>query len=110
MGFNLAVFDQTLEGFQDFLFTGTGFQLSNAGEQSVRGFEFDTTINPVDPLVVTFALTYLDPLFDSFVESPIGRSVRLASGKYSRIRDRDRGQLRARVRRERKQAARSGRL
>lgn len=71
-GFNLAVFDQTLEGFQDFLFTGTGFQLSNAGEQSVKGFEFDTTINPVDPLVLTFAITHLDPLYDSFVESPIG--------------------------------------
>ena len=72
MGFNLAVFDQSLEGFQDFLFTGTGFQLTNAGKQSVRGFEFDTTINPVDPLVLTFAVTHLDPLFDSFVDGPAG--------------------------------------
>ena len=72
VGFNLALFDQTLEGFQDFLFTGTGFQLSNAGERSAQGFEFDTTINPVDPLVLTFALTYLDSIYDSFVESPVG--------------------------------------
>jgi outer membrane receptor protein involved in Fe transport len=71
-GFNLALFDQTLEGFQDFLFTGTGFQLSNAGERSAQGFEFDTTINPVDALVLTFALTYLDSVYDSFVESPVG--------------------------------------
>ena len=71
-GFNLALFDQTLEGFQDFLFTGTGFQLSNAGERSAKGIEFDATIVPVDPLVFTFALTYLDPLFDSFVDSPVG--------------------------------------
>lgn len=70
--FNLAIFDQTIEGFQSFAFTGTGFALRNAGEQSVRGFEFDTTINPVDGLVFTFALTHLDPLFDDFPGSVVG--------------------------------------
>ncbi|TNE47007.1 MAG: TonB-dependent receptor [Sphingomonadales bacterium] len=69
---NLALFDQTLKGFQSFLFTGTGFQLNNAGEQSVKGFELDTRINPADGLVLTFAATYLDPIFDSFTESPVG--------------------------------------
>ncbi|WP_284126055.1 TonB-dependent receptor [Parerythrobacter aestuarii] len=69
---NLAVFDQTLKGFQSFLFTGTGFQLNNAGKQSVKGFELDTRIQPADGLVFTFAMTYLDPLFDSFVSSPVG--------------------------------------
>ncbi|UIP07903.1 TonB-dependent receptor [Erythrobacter sp. SDW2] len=69
---NLALFDQTLKGFQSFLFTGTGFQLNNAGEQSVTGFELDTRIQPTDGLVFTFAMTYLDPLFDSFTESPVG--------------------------------------
>lgn len=69
---NLALFDQTLKGFQSFLFTGTGFQLNNAGEQSVKGFELDTSINPADGLVLTFAATYLDPIFDSFTESPVG--------------------------------------
>ena len=72
VGFNIAVFDQTLRGFQDFLFTGTGFQLSNAGERSVKGFEFDTTISPTDGLIFTFAMTYLDALFDDFQNSPIG--------------------------------------
>ncbi len=71
-GFNLALFDQTIEGFQSFLFTGTGFQLNNAGQQSVQGFEFDTTIVPTDGLVLTFAMTHLDPIFDSFVGSPVG--------------------------------------
>ncbi len=71
-GFNLALFDQTIEGFQSFLFTGTGFQLNNAGQQSVKGFELDSTINPVDGLVFTFAATYLDALYDSFTESPVG--------------------------------------
>lgn len=69
---NLALFDQTLKGFQSFLFTGTGFQLNNAGEQSVKGFELDTRIQPTDGLVFTFAMTYLDPLFVSFVDSPVG--------------------------------------
>jgi outer membrane receptor protein involved in Fe transport len=71
-GFNLALFDQTIQGFQSFLFTGTGFQLNNAGEQSVRGFEFDTTINPADGLVLTYAMTYLDAKYDSFTSSPVG--------------------------------------
>jgi outer membrane receptor protein involved in Fe transport len=71
-GFNLALFDQTIKGFQSFLFTGTGFQLNNAGQQSVKGFEFDSTINPADGLVFTFAMTYLDALYDSFVSSPVG--------------------------------------
>ena len=71
-GFNLAVFDQTIQGFQSFLFTGTGFQLNNAGQQSVRGFELDTTIRPTDGLVFTFAATHLDPNFDDFTQSPVG--------------------------------------
>ncbi|TCD06357.1 TonB-dependent receptor [Erythrobacteraceae bacterium CFH 75059] len=69
---NLALFDQTLQGFQSNIFTGTGFSLVNAGQQSTRGFELDTTIQPIDPLVFTFALTYLDAKFDSFVDSPFG--------------------------------------
>ncbi|MFA6219476.1 MAG: TonB-dependent receptor [Erythrobacter sp.] len=69
---NLALFDQTLKGFQSFLFTGTGFQLNNAGEESVKGFELDTRIQPADGLVFTFALTYLDALYNSFTDSPVG--------------------------------------
>ena len=72
IGFNLAIFDQAIDGFQSFAFTGTGFALRNAGRQSVRGFEFDTTIVPTDGLVLTFAVTHLDPLFDSFPGSVVG--------------------------------------
>jgi len=71
-GFNLALFDQTLDGFQSNIFTGTGFALANAGSQSTKGFEFDAMINPTDPLVLTFAMTYLDPVFDSFPNSAVG--------------------------------------
>ncbi|MEO0906159.1 MAG: TonB-dependent receptor [Pseudomonadota bacterium] len=72
IGFNLAIFDQTIEGFQSFAFTGTGFALRNAGQQSVRGFEFDTTVVPTDGLLLTFAVTHLDPLFDDFPGSVLG--------------------------------------
>ena len=72
VGFNLTLFDQTLSGFQSNAFTGTGFALTNAGKTSVQGFEFDTTIRPTEPLLFTFALTYLDPLFDSFPGSSVG--------------------------------------
>ncbi|MEZ5695095.1 MAG: TonB-dependent receptor [Sphingomonadaceae bacterium] len=70
--FNLAVFDQEIKGFQAFTFSGTGFILSNAGKQSTQGFEFDASWRPVDPLQLTFASTYLDPKYDSFVNSPVG--------------------------------------
>ncbi|QUL38216.1 TonB-dependent receptor [Erythrobacter sp. JK5] len=69
---NIAAFDQSIEGFQSFAFTGTGFALRNAGKQSVKGFELDSTIIPTDGLVLTFAMTYLDPLFDSFPGSVLG--------------------------------------
>ncbi|MEM6476507.1 MAG: TonB-dependent receptor [Pseudomonadota bacterium] len=69
---NLALFDQNIQGFQSFAFTGTGFALRNAGQQSVTGFELDSTIIPTDGLVLTFAMTYLDPLFDDFPGSVLG--------------------------------------
>lgn len=72
IGVNLALFDQTIEGFQSFAFTGTGFALRNAGEQSVRGFELDVNVQPADGLVFTFAATHLDPLFDDFPGSVLG--------------------------------------
>jgi iron complex outermembrane recepter protein len=64
--FNLTIFDQEIDGFQSNAFTGTGFILANAGTQSTKGVEFDATYRPIRPLVLTFAATYLDPLFDDF--------------------------------------------
>ena len=34
---NLAIFDQEIENFQSNIFTGTGFNLANAGKQSTHG-------------------------------------------------------------------------
>ena len=64
--FNLALFSQSLYGFQQNVFTGTGFVLVNAPQQSVKGFELDTTINPTDGLTFNVNFTYLDPLYNDF--------------------------------------------
>ncbi|HMO75013.1 MAG TPA: TonB-dependent receptor [Sphingopyxis sp.] len=69
---NLAVFKQSIKGFQSNIFTGTGFALANAGKQSTWGFEFDGSVRPVDGLNLTLALTWLDPKYDSFVGSAFG--------------------------------------
>jgi len=44
---NLAVFDQSIKGFQENIFTGTGFNLQNAGEQSTTGVEIDLKLTCV---------------------------------------------------------------
>ncbi len=63
---NLALFDQTLDGFQTNVFTGTGFILGNAERLSVRGFEVDSRLSPAPGLVLTAAATYLDAEYDEF--------------------------------------------
>ena len=64
--FNLAVFQQEIAGFQGNVFTGTGFVLGNAPLQSTFGIEFESNITPVRNLNLSFAATYLNPLFNSF--------------------------------------------
>ena len=70
--FNVAVFDQSIKGFQENTFTGTGFALTNAGRQSTRGFEFEGSVTPVDPLNLLVAVTYLDTEYNSYTGSPLG--------------------------------------
>ena len=65
--FNMAIFDQTIKGFQSSIFNGTGFELRNAGMQSTKGVEFDLVYYPVESLRLGFAGTLLDPLYDEFV-------------------------------------------
>ena len=69
---NLAVFKQSIKGFQSNVFTGTGFALANAGKQSTWGVEFDGSVRPAQGLNLTLAVTYLDPKYDSFVNSSFG--------------------------------------
>lgn len=63
---NVAVFKQSIKGFQSNAFTGLGYSLVNAGEESVKGFEIDSAWRPVGWLNLTAAVTYLDPKYDSF--------------------------------------------
>lgn len=72
VAFNLAYFDQTIEGFQSNVFTGTGFALANAGKQSNKGLEFDVTWNPINNLQLMVAGTLQDPKYDSFPNSASG--------------------------------------
>jgi len=67
---NLAVFKESIKGFQSNGFTGTGYALVNAGEESVRGFEIDSAYRPTSWFAVTGAVTYLDPKYNSFTKAP----------------------------------------
>ena len=69
---NVAVFKESIKGFQSNLFTGTGFVLGNAGKESVFGFEFEGMIHPFPELTLSQALTYLKPKYDSYIQSPFG--------------------------------------
>ena len=64
---NLAIFDQEIENFQENIFTGTGFNLQNAGKQSTTGVEIDIRWQPSEVFEGTFAATFMDPVYDSFV-------------------------------------------
>ncbi len=67
MTVNVALFDQKVTDFQANIFNGTSFDLTNAGERKIQGFEFETTINPFEHLILTGAVTYLDADFTEFL-------------------------------------------
>ena len=69
---NVAVFDQTIEGFQSNTFTGAAFTLANAGSQSAQGLEIDLAYNATDSLTLAFSGVFLDPKYDSFKGSALG--------------------------------------
>ena len=69
---NVAVFKQTIKGFQSNIFTGLGFYLANAGKQSSFGVEFEGTVKPTKTLTFSVAMTYLDPKYDDFKLSGVG--------------------------------------
>ncbi|CAN5352780.1 TonB-dependent receptor [soil metagenome] len=67
---NLAIFKQTIDGFQLNTFLGLGYSLVNAGKESVKGVELDAGYRPVRWLELTGAATYLDAKYDSFQRAP----------------------------------------
>ena len=64
-----ALFDQEIEGFQSNIFVGAGFSLANAGKQSTQGLEVEAVFVPNDNWEYRVAGTFLDPVYDSFVEA-----------------------------------------
>ena len=66
----LAIFNQSIKGFQSNAYTGTGYSLVNAGKESTRGFELDAAYQPAKWLALTGAVTYLDAKYDSFTQAP----------------------------------------
>ena len=70
--FNLTAFKQTINDFQNNIFVGTGFVLSNAGKQSTKGIEFDGMVRPTKALTLSASMVYLDANYDSFVQSAFG--------------------------------------
>lgn len=75
---NFAYFDQEIKGFQSNIFTGTGFNLNNAGKQSTTGIELDVRWAPSEVFEATLAATIMDPVFDSFVNAESVDPVTLA--------------------------------
>ncbi|MXP28710.1 TonB-dependent receptor [Porphyrobacter algicida] len=69
---NLTFFKQSIKNFQTNTFTGTGFVFANADKESTFGIEFDGMVKPAEPLTLSLAMTYLDPKYDSFPNSPFG--------------------------------------
>ena len=67
---NFAVFHQSVKGFQDNAYTGTGFALVNACKESVTGFEVETNYRPINWLSLDGAVTYLHPKYNSYTMAP----------------------------------------
>jgi outer membrane receptor protein involved in Fe transport len=68
---NLAVFDESIKGFQSNIFTGVGFALLNAGKETTRGVELESQAR-FGGLTLNFGATYLDPKYNDFANSSVG--------------------------------------
>ena len=64
---NIALFEQSIEGFQSNVFGGTGFNLENAGKETHEGLELDGMYALSDDLVIGFSAMYLDAVYDEFL-------------------------------------------
>ena len=69
---NVAVFKEIIKGFQSNLFTGTGFFLANAGQESNWGIEAEGTLRPTRELTLSAAVNWYNANYDSFVLSSVG--------------------------------------
>jgi outer membrane receptor protein involved in Fe transport len=63
---NAAAHYTTVEDFQANTFTGNGFNLQNAGDYEISGFEVEATWLPMDSVEVNFAWAYVDAQYKTF--------------------------------------------
>ncbi len=63
---NLAIYDMLVEDLQTNTFTGTAFNLQNAGEVNVDGIEAEIFWSPSETSNITFAYTSTDATFENF--------------------------------------------
>jgi len=79
--FNIAYFEQSIEGFQSNVFSGTGFNLENAGKETHKGVEFDGMFALSESLVLGLSGIAIDPVYDSFVNGTCD-TTGLAEARY----------------------------
>lgn len=79
--FNIALFDQSIKGFQSNAFTGTGFNLVNAGEQTHKGIEFDSMFAASEDLILRLSVIAIDPVYDEFLRGSCD-TTGLAGAEY----------------------------
>lgn len=63
---NAAAHYTTVEDFQANTWTGNGFNLQNAGDYKVSGFEVETTWLPTDTIEVNFSYARVNAEYESF--------------------------------------------
>jgi iron complex outermembrane receptor protein len=55
-----------VKDFQSNAFTGVGFALTNAGQETTKGVEFDSSYAPIKNLVLGLNAAYIEAKYDSF--------------------------------------------
>ncbi len=63
----VSVYDSEFEDFQANAFTGTGFNLQNAGDLSTQGLEFEFTWRPTDTTEIAGFVARAEAEYDSFI-------------------------------------------
>jgi outer membrane receptor protein involved in Fe transport len=63
---NAAAHYTTVEDFQANTFTGNGFNLQNAGDYEISGFEVEATWLPMDTVEVNFAWAFVNAEYKTF--------------------------------------------
>ena len=71
---NLALFQQSIDGFQSNEFSGTGFNLVNAGKETHEGIELTGMFALTESLVVNVSAITIDAVYDSFDEGTCDRT------------------------------------